>query len=116
MKAINIRHRPELNKIMEYQTLHVEKDRSARKQNIKGKKIVDAFLAFDEKHPRSSVMHYITDAAEDVLFDIEGNRMITVTMLRPQQLVAYYKQAGADAPKSLMNEARINAIFNRNML
>ena len=116
MKALNIRHRPPLKSLMEYQTLHVKADRQRRLNGVRGKKVVDAFLTFDKHYSRSAIMHYITDAAEDVLYDVEGDRVITVTMLRPSQLVEFYKKSGSDAPGGLMNEAKINKVFDRNQL
>ncbi len=115
MTALNIRHKPPVQALLARQTSHVRGQRKARLNQLKGQKVVDAFLVFDKNHPRSSVMHYITDAAEDIVYDVAARRTITITMLRPTQLGKFYEASGVSAPRMLLNEAKLNAVFDRNI-
>ena len=117
MRVLHIGHKPDLQSLLTgKKTQHVRNERVARLENVTGTFIEDAFLIFDENHPRSAVMHYITDAAEDIIYDLEGRRVITITMLRPNQLRRYYKKAEVRPNEHLMNMAFCNNAFRRNEL
>ena len=85
---------------------HYKKQRYRREKIIKKRmngdgNIIDGFI-IDKGHKDGIEVHSITDTGVIIIHNYNTGKLVTKLIARPQQIERYYKDAGKEAPKWLL--------------
>lgn len=91
-------------------SLHYQEDRAYREKIIKyiigeGEIRKSIYVKNTSNNLSELTRHNITSTGIDIITSPDGKKVITKTILRPQQAVDLYKQIGETPPAWLMEEA-----------